>query len=290
MIYCLGIQYNKLEDDKNIGVIQDIRKLSSAEIDKYSNCLKSVAEYRNLKNSIYLLNKNFNDFSLFISNPPQENNKINSLNEKLNSLLLNVNTVLSNLLFSLTATKNHFYFLLDDIDKDEYKNKTNELYNSDDIYRFVWELRNYAQHFFLPYTKVSINEVLQNESIVKTINFKIDKNELLKNRQNWKKATTYLSSLSESFDIINLVEHAKSELIKIYEYFCNKKLVRIDDDLKILSAWVNEIQNHAIQRRITTYYPCILGLENNQSVQMGKLELELLSELKYITTCVQIPI
>lgn len=290
MIYCLGLQYNKLENDINISVIQDIRKLAFAEIDKYSNCLKSVAEYRNLKNSIYLLNKNFNDFSLFILNPENENHKSNSLNDKVNALLLTVNAYLSNFLFSMTATKNHFYSLLDDIDKDEYKNKTNELYINDNIYGLVWELRNYAQHFFLPYTNVNIEKVLQNETAVKKINFKINKNELLKNKQNWKVATAYLSSLPEFFDIFDFVKHAKIELIKIYDYFCNKKLVRIDDDLKTLSNWANEIQNYAIQKRITAYYPCVLGLEDNQSIKMGKLELELLAELKYITTSVQIPI
>ena len=127
MIYCLGLQYNELENDKNISVIRDIRELSPAEIENYSCCLKSVVEYRNLKNSIYLLNKNFNDFSLFILNPEKENYKFDSLNEKLNSLLLSINAYLSNFLFSMTATKNHFYFLLDDIDKEEYKNKTNEI-------------------------------------------------------------------------------------------------------------------------------------------------------------------
>jgi len=283
MIYCLGIQYKKFENDKNISVIRDIRKLSTAEIDSYLSCLKSVAEYRNLKNSIYLLSENYRVFNVYLSNPKYGLNHPYSLNLKMNRMLLDVNAIFINLLFSLTATKNHFEFLLDDIDKKEYKDKTDNLYKNDKIYGFIWELRNYAQHFFLPFTNISIDEIEEQNKISKNIDFKINKNELLRNKQNWKIAAAYLNQLPDFIDITNLIQHAVTELLSIYDYYCNRKLKRIDNNLRKLSNWFNEIQLFAVQNGITPFYPFVLGLEPEQSFKMGKLELELLLELGYIS-------
>lgn len=292
MVYCLGLQSNKLENDKNISVIQDIREMSQQEIQEYKESLKVVAEYRNLKNSIYLLSKNYEIFESFLLNPECGTCELDSLNEKLNILLLEANSVFSNLLFSLTATKHHFEFLVDEIDKNEYREKTNYLYKSDNIYGFIWELRNYAQHFFLPFTDAQIHEYIQNDEILKNIEFKINKNELLKNKKDWKIAKSYLLSLPDFINIIVLIRYATLKLIGIYNYFSNKKLKRIEANLIILSNWFNEIQKFAIENKILKFYPCVLELESNQknlNVKMGKLELELLVELGLIQPQISIP-
>ena len=156
-------------------------------------------------------------------------------------------------------------------------------YKNDKIYGFIWELRNYAQHFFLPFTNISIDELEEESKTSKNINFKINKNELLKNKQNWKIATEYLNELPDFIDITNLIQHAVTELLSVYDYYCKRKLERIDNDLRELSNWFNEIQLFAMQNRITPFYPFILGLEAGQSFKMGKLELELLLELGYIS-------
>lgn len=283
MIYCLGIQYKKIEKDKSIAVIKDVREMSNGEFDEYQNCLKVVTEYRNLKNSIYLLKENYRVFNLYLSNPEHGFEQSQSLNLKMNRMLLDANAIFINLLFSLTATKNHFGFLLDDIDKNEYKDKTDNLYKNDDIYGFIWELRNYAQHFFLPFTNISIGEELEQGQTLRNISFKINKNELLNNKNNWKIATGYLNHLPDLIDITNLIQHAVTELLAIYTYFCNKKLKRIDNNLKKLSSWFNEIQKYAVENKITVFHPFIWGLEENQPFKMGKLELELLLELNYIS-------
>ncbi len=283
MIYCLGIQYETNKNNKKVAVIKDVREMSDCEFDEYQTCLKTVTEYRNLKNSIYLLKENYRVFNLYLSNPEYGIDSSYSLNLKMNRMLLDINAIFINLLFSFTATKNHFEFLLDDVDKSEYKDKTDNLYNNDSIYGFIWELRNYAQHFFLPFTNVSINEELVQNQALKNISFQINKNELLKNKNNWKVATEYLNRLPDFIDITNLIQHAVTELLTVYAYFCDKKLKRIDNNLKKLSGWFNEIQQYAIENKITVFHPFIWGLEENQPFKMGKLELELLLELNYIS-------
>ncbi len=277
MVHCLGLNYT---NNNGMLVLQDIRELSEIELSNYFKNSKIINQYINLNNAIYLLMSNYEEFSNFISNP--ENYLIhNGLEDKMNKLLINANKYLTNLLFSLSATKNHFKLLLDINDQKLFEDKMNYLYSNNDEYTFIWELRNYAQHFFLPLTNIQISEHLDGEQISKSIEFKISKKELLINKSNWKRITDFVNQQPEYIDIKEKLSNVYYQIINIYKAFSNNHIEKFDTAFKDMSKFVKEIQVYAIDNKINNFYPCILQLEMNMSFQMKHLYLDTLYNLGY---------
>ena len=94
-------------------------------------------------------------------------------------------------------------------------------------YRFMYELRNYSQHYGLPLSgfNLNLNDMLTTDKKVNFVMY-LSKDELLKDKFNWKKLSCEIGLLEETTDIVPfLTEYfdvIKAIFIKFMDQFCPK--------------------------------------------------------------------
>ncbi len=177
-----------LQDDCEIQQkIIEIRELSNDEENILDHAFKELANLECLINTKYSLEQNFSEFIVYTDflNKNQSlvvQNNIN-ISEKMQEIIQETNRLVLNVLFSLTATVEHFRHILKKTDVAEYEQMLNNLFDTCVEYAFIYKLRNFSQHQCLPISNIHIAESIEE---IPKINVFLNK-ELLLNYDSWGK-------------------------------------------------------------------------------------------------------
>lgn len=195
-----------------IKVKQQISKKEVDELTKLTSNLKyftMAKNYRNIaiENGLELYNflnkiKNIND-----------TNEINRI--KTTNILVKVNRLLLNYLVS-------FRIFVDNLQnryapkitkgEDFIKNTLNKIYDTEPIYAFLYQLRNYVIHI-----NIAVNKIKYKENRIDLI---CDKTHLLNTYSEWKSNNlSFLNTLPEDIDIMPMIENNNILIISIYLSF-----------------------------------------------------------------------
>ncbi len=168
-----------LTRDTKIAFLDVITESQFNVLINYLNQLEDLNNIERLSNFAII---NENEISVFLidSSNDLRNKHItwNSIKrEDLNEIYLNTNRLLLNYLSSIRTFLDHSaHFISQAMGKDsdrfsEYNKMTNYFFDNSFAYRFLYKLRNYAQHISLPIENIEIETVYQNS--ISSIKFEL---------------------------------------------------------------------------------------------------------------------
>jgi len=157
-----------IQKDSEIQQIIEIRELSNDEEDILNQALKELADLECLIDIKYSLGRNFSELITYTDYLNKNQSLIiqNNLHisEKMQGIIQETNRLLLNVLFSLTATVEHFKHILKRADVTEYELMLNNLFDTCPEYAFIYKLRNFSQHQCLPISNIHISESIEKPS------------------------------------------------------------------------------------------------------------------------------
>jgi len=143
----------------------------------------------------------------------------------------------------------------------QFKKACSEAYNTYFAYRFVYELRNYAQHCKLPIQDLIIDskivEPSSNESSV-SLRVMLNRDELLKN-YNWKKLKREIKKLPSTFEINPLLAEVKIYLERINAITYEHQLVNLKESAKIIQFLIKPTKG-------MQGTPCVFKLKDESKI------------------------
>jgi hypothetical protein len=159
------------------------KELTEQEYEHYLTHIDELNIYENLKRlfQIFILNNNeFIEFAESESKLLFENSlSITGNKENYNQHYLNLNRIFLNYLTSFRTLLDHIETIIkrkygkESVQATKLKNLTSHLYDTYFAYRFIYKLRNYAQHCGLPIDEFSISAKKMSDNKYKS-EYKID--------------------------------------------------------------------------------------------------------------------
>lgn len=249
-----------INEQDNKLAMYGIRELSNDEKTKLEKALKNISILKKLYNTDFSLKKNYYAFLDYIDYTEDHKEilaKSPNMQKTMHELLSETNHLLLNLLFSFTATVEHFKHNLIKDDHYEYEKMCSQLFDSCIEYAFTWKLRNFAQHQCLPITNIHVNNDIQKGE---KIDISISKNELLKYDSWGKIVKPFITNQENTFEITQIIINAVTNLHNnIFLYWINKYISNFDEDIKIIIEFIKEINNFCEKQNKILSYPIILN-------------------------------
>ena len=167
----------------------------------------------------------------------------------------NINRLFINALGSIFTYLNYYETaLIDNNDKINLKRLTKKYHDESPLYRFLYQLRNYAVHIYFPITNIT--------STIEHPNFKffIDKSYLLSNNFDWKHAKEDLNKMPEKINVKELISDAITMFVNFHIELVNKNIKEIIEIQKFYD-------NFAIISEKGYHYPVLIEFdEENEGI------------------------
>lgn len=186
--------------------IQKVRSLSKSEFQTCSDYLKDLNEYQKENSLFDIIPLNHEDFHSKIEYYKRVY-KINVADG--HSIYIDLNRHILNCLFSFRTYLDHTEFKLKkkfgDSSKEynHFKTLISESFDQNFSYRFLYKLRNYAQHCGLPTGSIIFNENFEG----RTLEIKFSRDELLSKYDSWgRQVKPDLENQKPEFDVIPLLD------------------------------------------------------------------------------------
>lgn len=237
-----------------------IRELEESEVAILNNARKNIADIENLANTSYSLENNYLEFINYTTYIKQNKETIiygnGSIHNSMQSIIQETNRLLLNVLFTMTATVEHFKYHLKKCDTLDYEKDLSNLFDNCSEYSFLYKLRNFAQHQCLPITNINISESIIEDS---QINVYVSKEELLKYDSWGKIVKPYLKQQTDNFEITSILIKGINNLQNdIFQKWKNKYIENSNKDFEVIKAFVSEIMTYCQNNDFTSACPCLL--------------------------------
>lgn len=260
------------KDDNSEPSLVAIREFSKEEIISLNNARKNISLLKVIIDTSYAMERNFNEFLTY--SKYVKDNQESIIQTKLNfhstieNIVQETNRLLLNVLFSMTATTQHFKHNLETNDRNSYEKMLNKLFDSCLDYAFMYKLRNYSQHQNLPITNISASESIEEPSKIEVF---VNKEILLKYDSWGKIVKPYLEQKEQKFEITNILISAITNLHNnVFLYWINKYIKNTECDFGIIVSFIEEIVKHCEDNGALAAYPCILeNVEQMQEASQG---------------------
>lgn len=201
--YYLATIVATAENEKDI---RKIRSLSQSEFQTYTDYLKDLNEYQKENSLFEIIPLNHKDFHAKIDYYKREY-KINVADG--HSIYIDLNRHILNCLFSFRTYLDHTEFKLkkrfgeNSIEFTYFNELKSQAFDQNFSYRFLYKLRNYAQHCGLPSGSISFNENFQG----KNLEIKFSRDDLLAKYDSWGRLVKPdLEKQKPEFDVIPLID------------------------------------------------------------------------------------
>lgn len=244
--------------NKNIKVIREINDTEYKDYKKADNYLKNF-NYKQRLFTIVLWN--YNDFQNLLDRYLEEYTKNQSMNSfRAEKTLLDIDRHILNYLSSFHTFVNHNTIIIhksygENSQKfKDFKKVRSNTFDDHFSYRFLYKLRNYAQHCGMPVGTITFDSKIvdsQSTGIHHSLIVNFDRDELLNNYDKWGKLIPEIQELPQQFEIKPLID----ELMKCIErinYFI------IKEDLPELIQSVQFIKQLISSTKDMEGTPCIL--------------------------------
>jgi hypothetical protein len=258
------------------GQISEVRALSDSEYEEYGKAVARLLRFSSDQQLFTIVRLNYGDFlrlldhyfSEYTQNPQMDWSRVEMT-------VLNINRHLINFLSAVRMFLDHSETNLKELygrDSEKarrFENACSDAYDNSFSYRFLYKLRNYAQHCGTPLGQVELGSKLVGthpDVVQHLFAIRFSRDELLKRYKLWGKSLAEeIRNLPSKFDI---VPHVK-EMMKHLE---NINLTRFEDDLPELLQSAKFVQNLIIETKDKPGLPCILWFEEIIRTPDGKPE------------------
>ena len=279
-----------IENQDKLLTMQGLRALTNQEVEILSFSMENISELQKLYDTDYLLKKNYFAFLEYMDFI--ENNKdalVTGLNirNSMQEIIQETNRLLLNLLFSFTATVEHFKHNLKKNDQDEYERMLKNLFDSCGDYAFIWKLRNFAQHQCLPISNIQTDNSIDSGTKISIL---LNKSDLLQYDSWGTIAKPFLENQEPTFEITSILINAVTELHNtIFLFWLNKYISDSEKDFEIILNFIQEIMNTCKKQNKKLAYPIILNEissknsdKNNLSMTFSHFPIDFLNKIGVI--------
>lgn len=124
-----------------------------------------------------------------------------------------------------------------------FKKLTGELFDSKFSYRFLDDLRDYAQHCGFPTGEIFIDSVYREDEkdVVSTLNLNVVRDDLKNKFSGWHKTIKVdLPNQAEKFDLIPLLTEKYLDLEKLNQTICRSRYHHFEEDARFLLELMKE--------------------------------------------------
>lgn len=237
----------KIDGMKGIEIIP-LRPISNVEYKKFKEAVSifnNILKYYFSKGTIEM---NFKDYELAL------NEYIGVINNKdIKSSMLdpnfNFNRLFNNYIFSIKTFLDHAETDLkrrygeESFSYNEFKKITSFKYDNIFAYRFIYNLRNYAQH-----CGMSIVDIKTKVSIYKPteVIIELDREELLKDKKLKKKIGKELQNCPHRFNLTPLMNEMNNAIIDVAEKILINEIDKNMDKVDYLMSLINEAKEYGV--------------------------------------------
>ncbi len=222
-ILLVKIGRNKQGESEPSSSITEIKRLTATELAEITKDKSFLADYFGTLKLGQSVRMNCHDFLEAVANYGASFCQDRAISpEKMDEIGLNYSRLLLNILSIFRSFLDHSgksisrFYGKKSQERDRWKAHLSEIYDSVFAYRFLYKLRNYAQHVGVPPLKFSFTASVEMEGVQLTLDF--DRNKLLEERHVWKSALAdELQRMKESFPVINILD----EWLEAFDNVCN---------------------------------------------------------------------
>lgn len=243
--YCLGSLDGTTFDDSLV--------ITESEYCEYLNIVDGFIGLKEDENLFKIVELNYSDLNEKISFYTINNSLVDklSIGNNFDHIGIDLNRYILNLLSAIRTFLDHKETMLKRIYSDSsdelkyFQSETQTAYEKNFEYRFVYKLRNYAQHCGLPISGPEISSFLnEDKKINHGFRLYFDKTKLLKS-YNWgTKVKADLSAQPAKFEVLPIFE-CVYQILSTLNKGINKKIIKnFEDNSNFLFSLLEKIPDH----------------------------------------------
>jgi hypothetical protein len=260
--------------------ISAVRSLSNSEYKEYRKAIRPLFRFSRDNQTFLIVRLNFDDFENLLKQHLEGYTKNASMGwNRMEYMFLEVNRRLLNYLSSVRTFLDHSETNLkrrygrDSERVKHFKKACSEAYNDNFSYRFLYALRNYAQHCGMPVGQLTLHsEETNSKQVLHSLVVKFDRDELLGRYDKWgSQLKNEIQKLPSTFEINPHVAEMMKCIEKIF-------LMLTEDDLPNLVKSAEYVQQFMAQTKSMPGTPCILVptiLERSPKGKVKKLDMNI---------------
>ena len=229
-------------NSKNEKDIKKIRSLSNTEFETYCGFLEDLNQYQRENSLIDIILLNYKDFHSKIEYYTREHDMNVSSGHY---IYMDLNRHILNCLFSFRTYLDHMEYNLKKKfgeSSNEYiyfKNLTSKSFDQNFSYRFLYKLRNYAQHCGLPTGDIKFNESFKGKSL----EIKFSRDDLINKYNSWGKfVKPDLMNQKPEFDVTPLLDELMKQIKSINLKLDLVLIAKLQKQALYLFSLINETQ------------------------------------------------
>lgn len=233
MKYILGFVKN--------GLIEANEELSDSEYDEYRESSSYLKFFSTKQQLIQIMRLNYESYKRFLKQSLEEYSKNPSIEyARFDYISLNINRHLLNYLSSIRTFLDHTETILkknygnNSLEVKDFKNVCSKSYDEHFAYRFLYRLRDYAQHCGMPLGKIEIDskeDPPYSGKITTYLAVKFSRDTLLTNFDSWKRIRKEIEMQPPEFEINQHIDKVMECLEEI-----NLTLIKADMPKALESA------------------------------------------------------
>lgn len=227
-------------------IVDRIDEDTFLKLKAYSKCLESFFEdYQ----GYWIFQSNVASFDSYLSKDHSKTLLRSSLSETEREIVkIQVNRKFLNILSSFRSFIDHAGTTVsrqksEGIDLTQaFKEAQSSEYDQNEYYRFLWELRNFAQHCSLPISgyKIKVNSSENGLTFSTKLAPYIDSKFLLEQWSNWKPVVkTWLEKRSEIY-VTELIQETRDSILNVQKSFLGRDIPSVEESLKFISHFKAE--------------------------------------------------
>lgn len=213
-----------------------LREFGADEYEEFTKKVKLLINFSNKQQLFNIVKLNYDEFKNMLSKYLTEYKNTGQMNwAMMESMVQNINRLLLNFLSAFKTFLDHTEFMIkkkhgkDSEQAEKFKTICSIQYDEYFAYRFLYKLRNYAQHCGLPVGRVTLGSKAIENMTQKTYEYLevyFDRDMLLNSYDSWGVIKGEIEKLPKSIEITQFVD----QLIECI-YDINKKII-IESDLE----------------------------------------------------------
>lgn len=206
-------------------IITTFRELTDKEYADYKSNLQILLDFSNKQQLFTIVGLNYEELKNAISKYFIEFKKNPSMNwVRMERILMDINRLLLNFLSAFRTLLDHMEYTLkknygdESEDFKKFKDLCSEQYDQYFSYRFLYKLRNYAQHCGMPVSSVTINSKIINKESGEVQDYLavfIDRDILLNNYDSWGLIKDQIKNLPSKVEVMHFVDEVTECISRI---------------------------------------------------------------------------
>lgn len=227
-------------------------ELDGREFDELNEAMVTLNQFKADSQLFTIVVWNFEEFVGIIGEylHAYRNRNFDLFNKK--DLYININRCFLNLLSSIRSYLDHIdnkicdRFGKDDAIRENFQQYCSHEYDTNFSYRFIYQLRNYAQHRGFPINDISLGQRPQDQNTRKTdfyLKVQTSRDGILED-YNWKKLTNEIQKLPEKIDIIFHTDSSIESLKIIHARIMEDFFGTLQESAKTILKYADRVSSH----------------------------------------------